>query len=96
MKKNPMVVQAEFISAAMEARSDADEEKDFVRSIIGIERNEVAVCVLVAGLRRDVRYSWALRAAERESSSSVVDGGRRVSTVILGPVFFGLGFEGER
>jgi hypothetical protein len=42
-----------------------DDENDFVRSIIGIERNEVVSEVDVS---RDWRYSWALRAAARELS----------------------------
>jgi len=61
-----MVVQAEWISLATASRSTKEEENEFVRSIIGIERK---AGVLEVGARREERYSSAFKAAVFESSS---------------------------
>ncbi len=78
------MVQALWISDAIVARAEASWENDFERSMMGMDRKEEEA---VVGLRREVRYSWALRAARRESSSEDGDWGERASTVMVGTGF---------
>lgn len=79
MKKNPTFVQASFISFATACRSEREEEKDFVRSIRGMERKEGASVVVE---RRDWRYCCASRAASRELWIPPVWGGLATAAIL--------------